>query len=63
MDTYTFRRLMGHRDVDPRDRMIAERRAHQFSDSIGGDSSNYMEPKFGTTPGTRDNKTQPLKRD
>lgn len=29
------------------DRRVAERRAHRFSDSIGGDSSNYVEPKFG----------------
>ncbi len=31
----------------PVDKRVAERRAHRFSDSIGGDSSNYVEPKFG----------------
>lgn len=29
------------------DRAVRDRRAHRFSDSIGGDSSNYREPKFG----------------
>lgn len=53
----TIDRLMKPRDerdepeVERRrliERHVQDRRNHQFSDSIGGDSANYREPKFGS---------------
>jgi len=48
MDFKAMDRIMGRDSrLTVRERHVAERREHQFSDDIGGASANYVEPKFG----------------
>jgi len=51
VDFKAIDRIMGNTGRQSvRDRYVAERRNHQFSQDIGGCSDNYVEPKFGSEP-------------